>query len=90
MVRENVGVEVVAEEVADVVQNEQCGNLAARRDEWNKPKMREGGAEYTTQIVKGGVCGSGRHSSMEEAGRDAPEIGMVQAWVGQNFLNATF
>jgi hypothetical protein len=28
--------------------------------------MREGGAEYTTQIVKGGVCGSGRHSSMEE------------------------
>jgi hypothetical protein len=52
--------------------------------------MREGGAEYTTQIVKGGVCGSGRHSSMEEAGRDAPEIGMVQAWVGQNFLNATF
>ena len=31
-----------------------------------------------------------RHSSMEEAGRDAPEIGMVQAWVGQNFLNATF
>ena len=31
-----------------------------------------------------------RHSSMKEAGRDAPEIGMVQAWVGQKLLNATF